>query len=199
MKAARTRQYILEKAAPLFNAKGFDGTSLADLESATGLTKGALYGNFRDKETLAAEAFAFAATKVKARFQEHLKFLPTYREKLLGLLDFYAEYVLDPPVPGGCPLLNAAVEADDHRASMRPMVSREILQAVEAIATLLKKGVRAGEFQKDINVRALAYTFFCAVEGAIMVSRVEGSRDAMDIVVKHCKGKIQEITCTKNA
>src|SRR5262245_13558435 len=56
-KAQRTRLHIIEKTAPLFNMNGFDGTSLADLCRVTGLTKGALYGNFLDKEELATEAF----------------------------------------------------------------------------------------------------------------------------------------------
>lgn len=198
MKAERTRQYILERAAPLFNKKGFEGTSLTDLERATGLTKGALYGNFGDKDTLASEAFVFAADKLRMRIQALLKESPTYKGKLFALLDFYATHVLDPPVPGGCPLLNTAVEADDHRVAMRPVVTAEIQQVVQAIAVLLRKGVRAGEFRKDINVRELSYTFFCALEGAIMFSRVEGTSEAMNIIVRHLRNRLEEITCNKN-
>jgi len=194
MKADRTRKMILEKAAPLFNQKGFAGTSLADLERVTGLTKGALYGNFTDKETLAGEAFAFAMGIVKESMRNLLDPVPTFKGKLLALLDFFARYVLEPPVPGGCPLLNAAVEADDYRLSMRRVVSTEILQVVNYIATLLRKGVRTGEFKKDINPRELAYTFFCAIEGAIMFSRVEGSSGPMEIIIDHCKNKLEQIS-----
>ena len=197
MKAAKTRQYILERAAPLFNQKGFDGTSLADLEKVTGLTKGALYGNFHDKETLAGEAFLYSTAEVRVRMKELLKPIASYRGKLLAILDFFASYVLNPPITGGCPLLNAAVEADDHRLSMRPLVAREIMQVINAIATLLRKGISAGEFRRDIDVRALAYTFFCTIEGAIMFSRVEGSPQPMNIVVKHCKNKIDQISCNR--
>jgi AcrR family transcriptional regulator len=199
MKSARTRQYILEKAAPLFNQKGFAGTSLADLEQVTGLTKGALYGNFNDKETLAAEVFSYSTARVKAQIGEMLKGVSSNKAKLLIILDFFARYVLEPPIPGGCPLLNAAVEADDHRVSMRRAVTGEIQVMVDAIATLIRKGVRAGEYEKGVNARELAYTFFCAIEGAIMFSRVEGSREPMDIIVKHCKNKLEQITCNKNA
>jgi len=198
MKAAKTRQYILEKAAPVFNRRGFAGTSLADLEEATGLSKGALYGNFEDKETLAANVFTYATELVRQRIAERVAPIPTYKGKLRALLDFFAEYVLHPPIPGGCPLMNTAVEADDDRLSMRPAVSREMVRVVNSIAALLKKGVRAGEFKKETRVRELAYTFFCAMEGAIMFSRVEGSREPMVIVVNHCKHKLEEITCNKN-
>jgi Transcriptional regulator len=197
MKALETRRYILEKAAPVFNRKGFAGTSLSDLEKVTGLTKGALYGNFADKETLAGEAFLYAAGEVKARIREHLRPISTYKGKLCALLEFFSKYVFEPPIPGGCPLLNTAIEADDQRLSMRPIVGDEIMQVVESITTLLNEGIRYGEFEKATNAKELAYVFFCAIEGAIMVSRVEGSYEPMEIVVNHCKNKLDKITCNK--
>ena len=65
-KSERTRLFIVEKTAPLFNTKGFDGTTLSDLSEATGLTKGALYGNFADKDEIAVEAL-FSEKGVKKR------------------------------------------------------------------------------------------------------------------------------------
>ena len=58
-KSARTRQFIVEKSAPIFNKKGYSGTSLHDLTEATGLTKGGIYGNFENKDEIAAAAFEF--------------------------------------------------------------------------------------------------------------------------------------------
>jgi AcrR family transcriptional regulator len=200
VKAERTRQYILEKAAPLFNQKGFDGTSLADLEKVTGLTKGALYGNFSDKTTLAGEAFRYSVRKVRYLARQSLLPFNSQKAKLFALLDFFAQYVMDPPIAGGCPLLNTAIEADDHRVDMRPVVAEELVSVVNLIASLLRKGVQRGEFRKDINPRELAYTFFCAIEGAIMFSRVEGSREPMKIIVSHCKNKLDQISnsvCSK--
>lgn len=199
MKAADTRKHILAKAAPLFNKKGFRGTTLSDLEEATGLTKGALYAHFGDKETLGTEVFAYSAGLARSRFNEALKKEATYKGKLIALLDSFARYVLDPPLAGGCPLLNAAVEADDDRVDLRPVVGAEITEVVHAIETLLKKGVKAGEFRKDFNAKELAYIFFCMIEGAIMFSRIERSREPMNIVIKHCKHKLDQITCSKNA
>ena len=58
-KAEKTSQYIVETTAPLFNKNGYTGTSLSDITDTTGLTKGAIYGNFKNKEELALEAFNF--------------------------------------------------------------------------------------------------------------------------------------------
>lgn len=184
---------IIEKTAPLFNKKGFDGTTLSDMEKATGLTKGSLYGNFRDKDEIASEAFRYSMRKVKTLVREKVDAVRTNREQLEALLDFYAEYVFDPPVEGGCPLLNTAIEVDDTRATMRRVVVKELTSTIDFISSLLEKGVKAGEFRKDIKPRELAYTFFCAIEGAIIFSRVERSDEPMNIVVQHCKSILERI------
>jgi AcrR family transcriptional regulator len=193
-KAERTRQYIVEKTAPLFNTKGFDGTTLTDLTEATGLTKGALYGNFSDKEEIAQAAFRHAIGKVKEMVRLEMAGAKTYKKQLQALLSFYSRYVIDPPVPGGCPLLNTAIEADDHHPSMRKMVARELVSTVDFITTLLQKGIKAGEFKSDISPKEIAYTFFCSIEGALMFARVERSREPMDIIVRHCNKKLNQIS-----
>ncbi|RZL99390.1 MAG: TetR/AcrR family transcriptional regulator, partial [Pedobacter sp.] len=68
-KAERTRQLIIEQTAPIFNTKGYAGTSMNDLTAATGLTKGAIYGNFENKDEVAVAAFDYNFSKIT----EHLK------------------------------------------------------------------------------------------------------------------------------
>jgi len=193
-KSEKTKQFILAKTAPLFNTKGFEGTSMADLTSTTGLTKGALYGNFYNKEDLAMEAFKYAVKRVKDLVKTRVEGETTYKKQLRAMLDFFAEYVFHPPVPGGCPLLNTAVQADDQLPGMRRIVVKELMSTVMFIYNLINKGIKAGEFRKDVNARELAYTIFCSVEGAIMFSRVERSDEPMKIIVKHCKKLLNEIS-----
>jgi AcrR family transcriptional regulator len=58
-KGEQTRQRIVAEAAPVFNQRGYEGSSLADLMKATGLKKGGIYRHFSSKEELAAEAFDY--------------------------------------------------------------------------------------------------------------------------------------------
>lgn len=95
---------------------------------------------------------------------------------------------------GGCPLLNSAVEADDHHTTMRRVVVKELMQIISFISGLLEEGVKAGEFKTNINARKLAYTFFCSIEGAVVFSRIERSREPMDIIVSHCKKNLDQIS-----
>jgi|SRR5690606_3683577 len=193
-KSARTQQHILERTAPVFNSKGFSGTSLADLTEATGLTKGALYGHFRDKEEIAVKAFGHAIRVVREQVRCNLSDKSSFREQLLGLLEFYAGYVLHPPVAGGCPLLNTAVEADDHLKFMRRALRKELEATVAFIQRLLDNGIAAGEFRRVPDTRALAFVVFCSVEGAIMFSRIERSAEPMRYIVDHCRQMLDQIS-----
>ena len=193
-KADRTRQHIIEKTAPLFNCKGFDGTSLTELTEVTGLTKGALYGNFTDKEEIALAAFRYSMGKVKELVDHELMGAITCKDQLLALLSFYSKYVFNPPIAGGCPLLNTAIEADDHHTSMRRVVVKELLQAVNFIRDLIQDGIKKKEFRPDVDASEVAYTIFCSVEGALMFSRVERSREPMDLIVGHCKKILNQIS-----
>lgn len=197
-KAQRTRRHIIEKTAPLFNMNGFDGTSLTALCRVTGLTKGALYGNFTDKEELAAEAFRYTVSKMRSVGSRSMLSQGSYRSKLDALLDFFLHAVLNPPVRGGCPLLNTAVEADDHRPSMRKVVVEELEKSVNSMTKILDKGKAMGEFRKDLNSRETAMLFFCAIEGAIMYSRVSASKEAMMIVTKSLKSTVDNICIPNN-
>jgi AcrR family transcriptional regulator len=193
-KSEKTRQHIIQSTAPLFNTRGYDGTTLSDMMEATGLTKGALYGNFTDKEEIAYEAFRYSIGRVREMVRARLENVPTYKEQLFALCDFYAGYVFDPPVTGGCPLLNTAVEADDYRLSMKKVVTEELMRTVNFINDLLERGIAAGEFKPGTDTRQLAYTFFCSIEGAIMFSRVERSREPIDLIVAHCKSILNTIS-----
>ena len=193
-KADKTRQHILEKTAPLFNRKGFHGTSLTELTAATGLTKGALYGNFQDKEEMALEAFQYSITKVREVVNQELSGALTCKEQLIALLSFYSNYVFSPPIPGGCPLLNTAIEVDDHRTSMRRVLVKELHHTIGFIQNLLQRGMEKNEFRQDIDPAGIAYILFCSIEGALMFSRAERSREPMDIIVQHCKNILDQIT-----
>lgn len=197
-KAQRTRRHIIEKTAPLFNMNGFDGTSLTDLCRVTGLTKGALYGNFANKEELATEAFRYTISRMRSVGSRSMLSQASYRSKLDALLSFFLHAVLNPPVRGGCPLLNTAVEADDHRPSMRKVVVEELEKSVNSMTKLLDGGKASGEFRKDVRSRELAMLFFCSIEGAIMFSRVSASKEAMELVTGMLRGMIDKICVNNN-
>jgi hypothetical protein len=143
---------------------------------------------------MALEAFQYSIAKVREVVQYELSDAMTCKERLAALLRFYSSYVFDPPIPGGCPLLNTAIEVDDHRTSMRRVVVKELHQTIGFIQNLIRQGIEKNEFRQDIDPIGIAYTIFCAIEGALMFSRAERSREPMDIIVQHCKNILDQIS-----
>src|SRR2546428_12494874 len=116
-KGEQTRQEIIRKAAPIFNQRGYDGAALSDLMRATGLEKGGIYRHFSSKEALAAEAFDYAWREtLDARIHD----LDTISNTVDRLKQLVANFVERRGIiPGGCPLLNPAAEADDGNSCLR--------------------------------------------------------------------------------
>jgi TetR/AcrR family transcriptional regulator, transcriptional repressor for nem operon len=63
-KSERTKHYIIEKAAAIFNMYGYAGTSISQLTKEIGMTKGAIYGNFKDKDEIALASFDYNFSKI---------------------------------------------------------------------------------------------------------------------------------------
>jgi TetR/AcrR family transcriptional regulator, transcriptional repressor for nem operon len=176
-KGESTRQRIIEQAAPLFNQRGFEGCSMQDVLEATGLEKGGVYRHFESKEELAAEVFRYTwGRAVKMRW-EGLEKIEGSVEKLRY---FVRRFVETPgPVPGGCPLMNTAIEADDGNAVLRGLVHAGIKDWKKKLCGIVEKGIEAGEIRNGVEPRQIANSMIAALEGALMISRMEGNRTAV--------------------
>lgn len=93
-KSEKTAKYIIEKVAPLFNQKGYAATSMSDLTTATGLTKGAIYGNFQNKEELAIKSFNFSVNQVLKSISSHQNKNKSSLQKLYLITDFYKNSII---------------------------------------------------------------------------------------------------------
>lgn len=172
-KAQRTRQLIVEKTAPVFNVKGYAGTSLTDMTEATGLTKGSVYGNFANKEEVALAAFDHNWQQAQDAVRAAMEKQRTNQAKLLALIGFYRQLPDDFPV-GGCPLLNTAVEADDTHAGLRARAAQAFIGWKKNLVDVIEAGIAAKEFRKDVDAEHTAVTLIAMIEGALMVSQLTG-------------------------
>ena len=173
-KAQVTKDLIIARSIPIFNTKGYHATSLSDITKVTGITKGAIYGNFKNKDDVASSAFDHASGIVLEQIAQKVREQPTAPLKLKAIVDYFAEYVNNPPIKGGCPILNTSIESDDFHPELRAKVIRRITQIKEAIAKMIYRGIKEGQLANMNNVEEFAGFFYSAISGAIVVSRAEG-------------------------
>lgn len=170
-KAERTRQFIIEKTAPVFNTQGFAGTSLSDMTAATGLTKGSIYGNFADKDEVALACFEHNYKTVREAIASEMAQHSSYRDKLLVYVEVYSNPRKYPLLAGGCPVLNTTAEADDTHPRLRARAGQAIIDWKDRIARIIEAGIAAGEFKPTTNAEQNALTIVALLEGMIVISK----------------------------
>ena len=176
-KGEQTRQRILETAAPIFNRRGFKGCSLHELMQATGLEKGGIYRHFASKEELAAEAFRYALAHSNRLKAPDLSAIAGAPEKLRCTVRRFVSTPSD--IAGGCPLMNTAIDADDGNPVLRELAREGLRAWRQRLCTILEDGLNRGEIRPGVEPRAVANTLISTLEGALMLSRIEGSRTAL--------------------
>jgi TetR/AcrR family transcriptional repressor of nem operon len=181
-KGERSRQRIVETAAVLFNQRGFTGCSMGDIVAASGLEKGTLYGHFSTKEELALLAFDYAWNETSGKRLRNVETVSNSVDKLRLHID---NYVNTPSFPGGCPLLNFAVDADDGNLALRTKVRKALKGWEDLLAKIVEDGQSAGEINPEIDPHSVANLVISMLEGATVVARIDKRSAALDDAQRH--------------
>ncbi len=175
-KAERTTAYIIETVAPIFNKFGYVGTSMSDLTEATGLTKGAIYGNFENKEALALSAFEHNRNILLQTIDNKLEIGVEALDKLFSLLGFYKQYDVFTLPMGGCPLLNVGIDAQGNNKLLAAAVKETIKEIEGKIALVLENGSNKNEIRLPVPPLQFAKQLFTMIQGAVAMSTMTQDR-----------------------
>src|SRR6267143_2902446 len=175
-KGEQTRREIIRKAAPIFNQRGYDGAALSDLMKATGLEKGGIYRHFSSKEALAAEAFDYAWRET---FNARIHDLDTISNAVDRLKRLVVNFVeRRGTIPGGCPLLNTAMDTDDGNSVLRGRARKALREWRSYIISVISAGIKAREIRPKVDAKKLATLIISSLEGSVMVYRLERNEEA---------------------
>ena len=191
-KSERTKLFIIEKSAPIFNSKGYAATSMTDILKATGLAKGGIYGNFKDKDEIALEAFEYSFNKVREALRFKIKQETTSKGKLYAILDFYHNYSITPLVKGGCPLLNTAIDVDDTIPFLKERAMKGLKDMLGTLKHIIEQGVKHGEFSKKLKPSNEAELIFATIEGGIMISKLNDSPEILNRLLENIRSQIKQ-------
>jgi TetR/AcrR family transcriptional repressor of nem operon len=192
-KAERTRQLIVEKTAPIFNTKGFAGTSISDMTEATGLTKGSIYGNFANKDEVALAAFDHNLQKLSGIIRDEMAKQNTTRGQLLVYVKVYDNFLKYPFPVGGCPIMNTTTEADDTHPQLKSKVNDAIIGWKNRLVAIIEKGVNSKEFKAGVDAESTALTLIALIEGAILITKATGKLNYRKAVMNSVEKMIMEL------
>lgn len=173
----------LEKAMRLFWAKGYEGTSVADLTEALGISRPSLYAAFGDKQSLfraALERYAEGpAGYVAAALAK-----PTAHEVAEHLLEGAANLLAGSKNPGGCLTVNGAIACGDEAEPVRRALSAHRAAGVSQLRRRFEQAKAQHDLPKDSDPAALARFLAAVVYGMAVLASTGASRKELDQVVR---------------
>jgi TetR/AcrR family transcriptional repressor of nem operon len=184
-KSEQTKLYIIEQTAPIFNTKGYAGTSINDIMSATGLSKGCIYGNFDNKDEVALAAFDYNHAKVNEHMKVRILATENAIERLLVYPNTYKNYYRYPYLLAGCPILNTATDADDTHPQLKERAKKALEFWKNSIENQIKRGIIRKEIQANTNPTEIAVIMIAMIEGAFMQAKVTNRTKELKIAMDY--------------
>ena len=84
-----------------------------------------------------------------------------------------------PSVPGGCPLLNTAIDADNGNAVLRDRALKGLHDWRDRLCSIISTGIKRREIRHGVDPKKLATLIISSLEGALMIARMERDREAL--------------------
>lgn len=192
-KGQQSRERIVRESAALFNVRGYAGTALSDIIEAVGIQKGGIYRHFDSKEAIMLAAFEYAMQRRIDAIQKMLVPTGSAVDQLHAICESFIALLDSPSLPGGCPILNAAVEADD----LNPPLKEKVQQGLKMLRTLIQQvvtdGKTRGELQLYVNGDVVATLLVSTCEGALMMTKLYDDRVHLLRAVDHLRAYFETL------
>ena len=171
----RTRGLLLQAAFQEMYRSGFRSADVDAILAAAGVTKGALYYHFDDKEAL-----GYAVVDEVMTSDLHQKWVQPLRntndpiDALVRIVQ--SESLKKEDVRRGCPLLNLSQEMSGLDEGFRRRTAKLFKDWHDAIAEALREGQKRGVVRNDINANETATFLIATYEGYVVLAK--NSQDA---------------------
>lgn len=146
--------------------------SLSKITEATGLTKGAIYGHFGNKEELAMEAYRYSIRRFFMQLNAVVNQGENSLEMLLKIADFYLDYYEYSKEFGGCPILNIGVDSEHQKTGIGDLVRTYNQRILDKFSALIERGVQEGVVVESADAMLYARRFFYMIEGAVYMTYI---------------------------
>jgi len=165
---------IVQVARRLFSQHGYHRTGLSDIQSVTGLTKGAFYHHFRSKEDLALGVLDMARAEYAERWIGPTQTLAKPGQRLAALFDGVLALNAQPDWCNCQLMATLCAEMTDADVRLKSAVWEMQLKLFELWRDLITQAQRAGEVDERVDAATWAQWINNTLLGAL-VSRKLGS------------------------
>jgi TetR/AcrR family transcriptional regulator, transcriptional repressor for nem operon len=162
-----TRQHIIEKSLQLFSVHGYFNTSVESIVKSTGLTKGGLYGHFRNKQEIWSAVYDECVRVWQSIVFQGVRDIADPLARIEKVIENNLQNYLGAGVfEGGCFLCNALMEL----AGQSPDMCAYVLEGFKSFARLLRRWLneadQQGLLKEGLNLDGIADFIVTSLNGA---------------------------------
>jgi TetR/AcrR family transcriptional repressor of nem operon len=183
-KGENTRERIVAASEGLILDQGFAGTSLSDILAVTGLTKGAFFHHFADKDDLGRAVLERYAINDYALFEgwsrEADQLTDDPLERCLVFLRLFEKYLsgLDEPL-GGCVFASYAYEAHNFGPQTGAYIRERLLLWQKLYERKFAELMASRPPRLPVTAAALAELAVTLVEGGLMMGKAFADKELL--------------------
>jgi len=180
---ARTKQFderqALISAMLVFWEKGYEGTSIHDLEQAMGLNRTSIYNAFGNKRAIFERVMACYKESVMSALFAELEKAPSVKQGVRRMLNGALDLHYDADNPGGCLVVLSVVESGQHDEQSQAGLQESLHQLKAALQERLGKAKKSGELSKDLDAASTATTIAATMAGMMVLGMANFSKASL--------------------
>jgi AcrR family transcriptional regulator len=178
------RQEALCAALRVFRERGYEGTSMADLQDALGgLSPPSIYAAFGSKEELFKEAVELYRVPIRAAAERALAEASTTKAAIESILRSTVVTVTEPGEPRGCLLVQGAITCSPASDNVQEYLHQLRLDTHRLVTKRLKAGLSAGDLPAGTDIAAVASFYTTVLHGLAIQARDGASRASLTAAV----------------
>lgn len=181
----QVRDRIIQAAVAVFSEKGYHRATISDVVRRSGLSVGAIYTHFKNKEELFLHSCDLISGQGLDEMAVRLAPLTSTADRLRAAVAYYVETIDEfDDAPGQVGLVRAWAEAGEERG-VREMLVRRRERLVGAAQLLIQEGISRGELPSSLDVDAVARGFMALLDGLLLVRIEAGEMYRPDVLERY--------------
>jgi len=164
--AEETRKILLKTALIVFSEKGYTATKLSEIAKISGMTRGAIYWHFGNKFNL----YSALVESCFKKFTDRIKNVYKTRESPLTIIEklikeYFTSIEDDEEYRAIEEILFFKTEFSEEFSPLKKNYIEILQDQINRIAYLIKRGIKTGEINPDIDPRLTSISILSFIDG----------------------------------
>jgi TetR/AcrR family transcriptional regulator, transcriptional repressor for nem operon len=195
----QVRDRIIQAAVTVFSEKGYHRATISDVVRRSGLSVGAIYTHFKNKEELFLHSCDLISGQGLDEMAVRLAPLTSSADRLRAAVAYYVETIDGfEDAPGQVGLVRAWAEAGEE-PGVREMLVRRRERLVGAAQLLIQEGISRGELPSSLDVDAIARGFMALLDGLLLLRIEAGEMYRPDVLQRYATAVLDVLLAAGDA